>query len=135
MNLNTIVEVKRPHSVEQLDWREGHAWLAGGTWLFSNRCLNEVPDIMPVGWHAAAEPLWIFQLQLRGLSGTQCPWAYKCVWEPEEDAFKGLLGLVLARKQESACRSPGPRGSRSRAPRLPSMLLQPLGEPSAVQKV
>lgn len=83
---------------------------------------------------AVAEPLWIFQLQLRVLPGTQCPRAYKCVWEPEEDAFKGLLGLVLAGKQESACRSPGPHGSRRWAPRLPSRLLPLLGEPSAVQK-
>ncbi len=36
MNLNTITEVKRPLSPAEIpEWREGYAWLAGGTWLFS----------------------------------------------------------------------------------------------------
>jgi CO/xanthine dehydrogenase FAD-binding subunit len=36
VNLNTITTVKRPHSLEEIDgWRSGNAWLAGGTWLFS----------------------------------------------------------------------------------------------------
>ena len=36
MNLNTVTEVKRPSSAEEIaEWREGYAWLAGGTWLFS----------------------------------------------------------------------------------------------------
>jgi CO/xanthine dehydrogenase FAD-binding subunit len=36
MDLNTIAEVKRPASADQItQWREGYAWLAGGTWLFS----------------------------------------------------------------------------------------------------
>ncbi|MGH6866211.1 MAG: FAD binding domain-containing protein [Methyloceanibacter sp.] len=36
MNLNTITEVKRPTSPGVIpEWREGYAWLAGGTWLFS----------------------------------------------------------------------------------------------------
>jgi CO/xanthine dehydrogenase FAD-binding subunit len=36
MNLNTIAEVKRPASADQItEWRDGYAWLAGGTWLFS----------------------------------------------------------------------------------------------------
>ena len=35
MNLNTIAEVKRPKSFEEIEWRDGHAWLGGGTWLFS----------------------------------------------------------------------------------------------------
>ena len=36
MNLNTIVEVKRPISLAEVGpWRAGYAWLAGGTWLFS----------------------------------------------------------------------------------------------------
>jgi CO/xanthine dehydrogenase FAD-binding subunit len=36
MNLNTITEVKRPTTADQIDqWRDGYAWLAGGTWLFS----------------------------------------------------------------------------------------------------
>ena len=36
MNLNTVVEVKRPASANEItQWRDGYAWLAGGTWLFS----------------------------------------------------------------------------------------------------
>src|SRR5918999_143127 len=37
VNLNTITEVRRVtgNGDEDLDWREGDSWLAGGTWLFS----------------------------------------------------------------------------------------------------
>jgi CO/xanthine dehydrogenase FAD-binding subunit len=36
MNLNTITEVRRPSSADQItQWRDNYAWLAGGTWLFS----------------------------------------------------------------------------------------------------
>jgi CO/xanthine dehydrogenase FAD-binding subunit len=36
MNLNTITEVKRPAAADQItQWRDSYAWLAGGTWLFS----------------------------------------------------------------------------------------------------
>jgi CO/xanthine dehydrogenase FAD-binding subunit len=36
MNLDTIGEVKRPGTADQItQWRTGYAWLAGGTWLFS----------------------------------------------------------------------------------------------------
>jgi CO/xanthine dehydrogenase FAD-binding subunit len=36
MNLNTIVEVKRPASADEIRvWCDGYAWLGGGTWLFS----------------------------------------------------------------------------------------------------
>jgi len=36
MDINTIAEVRRPASADQVtQWRDGYAWLAGGTWLFS----------------------------------------------------------------------------------------------------
>jgi CO/xanthine dehydrogenase FAD-binding subunit len=36
MDLNTVVDVQRPSSSDQVtQWRDGYAWLAGGTWLFS----------------------------------------------------------------------------------------------------
>ncbi len=36
MNLNTVIEIKRPASADEItQWRVGYAWLAGGTWLFS----------------------------------------------------------------------------------------------------
>ncbi|NXY94804.1 FAD binding domain-containing protein [Streptomyces sp. BR123] len=42
MDLNTITEVVRhPSERPTDDWREGDAWLAGGTWLFS----AEQPDL------------------------------------------------------------------------------------------
>ena len=35
MDLNTIAEIAHPKDDHAIDWREGDAWLAGGTWLFS----------------------------------------------------------------------------------------------------
>ena len=36
MDLNTVAEVARPRTRDEAPtWREGDAWLAGGTWLFS----------------------------------------------------------------------------------------------------
>ena len=36
MNLNTVTDIKRPKSADEIrQWRDGFAWLAGGTWLFS----------------------------------------------------------------------------------------------------
>lgn len=36
MDLNTIREVRRPSDASEIeDWKPGFAWLAGGTWLFS----------------------------------------------------------------------------------------------------
>lgn len=53
MNLNTIVEVKRPSSAEQIgQWRDGYAWLAGGTWLFSEPqvATSTLIDLDSLGW-------------------------------------------------------------------------------------
>jgi CO/xanthine dehydrogenase FAD-binding subunit len=55
MNLNTVREVKRPTSVEQItDWRDGYAWLAGGTWLFSEPqvATDTLIDLEKLGWPA-----------------------------------------------------------------------------------
>ena len=36
MNLSTITGIKRPSSADEITrWHPGYAWLAGGTWLFS----------------------------------------------------------------------------------------------------
>jgi CO/xanthine dehydrogenase FAD-binding subunit len=36
MDLNTVTAIKRPTSLDEVpDWQQGYAWLAGGTWLFS----------------------------------------------------------------------------------------------------
>ena len=54
MNLNTIVEVKRPKSFDQIEWRDGHAFLAGGTWLFSEPQLriDTLVDLEQFDWPA-----------------------------------------------------------------------------------
>ncbi len=53
MNLNTITEVKRPTSADQItQWRDGYAWLAGGTWLFSEPqvATDTLIDLDKLGW-------------------------------------------------------------------------------------
>ena len=55
MNLYTIKEVKRPTSPDQItEWRDGYAWLAGGTWLFSEPQINTdtLIDLDSFGWKA-----------------------------------------------------------------------------------
>ncbi|MGW2405030.1 FAD binding domain-containing protein [Streptomyces sp. NPDC001739] len=56
MDLNTITDVVRPPSDRPgADWREGDAWLAGGTWLFSveQPDLRRLIDLTALRW----EPL------------------------------------------------------------------------------
>ena len=55
MNLNTVTEVKRPQSAEEIiDWPEGYAWLAGGTWLFSTPQVDThtLIDLQSLRWPA-----------------------------------------------------------------------------------
>ena len=57
MDLNTIAEVKRPASADQItQWREGYAWLAGGTWLFSEPqfSTDTLIDLEQLKWPALA---------------------------------------------------------------------------------
>lgn len=56
MDLNTITEVvRRPAGHPGVDWREGDAWLAGGTWLYSMEQpgLRRLIDLTALPW----EPL------------------------------------------------------------------------------
>jgi CO/xanthine dehydrogenase FAD-binding subunit len=58
MDLNTITEIIQPsRDGGFVDWREGDAWLAGGTWLFSEPQaeLRRLIDLQRLGW----EPLTI----------------------------------------------------------------------------
>lgn len=55
MNLNTIIDVKRPKSLDEVrGWRSGNAWLAGGTWLFSEPQVHTdtLIDLETLGWPA-----------------------------------------------------------------------------------
>ena len=55
MDLNTIKEVAHPHKREQLPvWTAGDAWLAGGTWLFSEPQvhLTRLIDLADFKWPA-----------------------------------------------------------------------------------
>jgi CO/xanthine dehydrogenase FAD-binding subunit len=55
MNLNTVTEVKRPASTKEIpEWREGYAWLAGGTWLFSTPQIatHTLIDLEALRWPA-----------------------------------------------------------------------------------
>lgn len=53
MDLNTITEVTRPKARGELSgWREGDAFLGGGTWLFSESQpkLRRLVDLSALGW-------------------------------------------------------------------------------------
>ena len=53
MDLNTITAVARPKARSDLPvWTAGDAWLAGGTWLFSEpqAHLNRLVDLAALGW-------------------------------------------------------------------------------------
>ena len=55
MDLNTITEVVRPGRREVLpQWQDGDAWLAGGTWLFSEPQpqLRRLVDLATLAWPA-----------------------------------------------------------------------------------
>jgi CO/xanthine dehydrogenase FAD-binding subunit len=55
MDLNTITEIARPHQrAEMPAWSTGDAWLAGGTWLFSEPQpkVSRLIDIADLGWPA-----------------------------------------------------------------------------------
>lgn len=70
LDLNTIKEIARPTSQNRsIDWREGDAWLAGGTWLFSELQphLRRLIDLEGFGW----QPLTVTE---RGLQiAATCP--------------------------------------------------------------
>ncbi|MGA7808345.1 FAD binding domain-containing protein [Bradyrhizobium sp.] len=55
MDLNTITEVARPQTRSELPvWTAGDAWLAGGTWLFSEpqASLTRLIDLVDLKWPA-----------------------------------------------------------------------------------
>ena len=53
MDLNTLIDVVRQSSDPPgADWRAGDAWLAGGTWLFSEPrpTAHRLVDLTGLGW-------------------------------------------------------------------------------------
>src|SRR5271163_1562411 len=57
MNLNTVTALRHPRSAEEIaEWRNGLAWLAGGTWLFSEPqpATDTLIDLGPLDWQAVA---------------------------------------------------------------------------------
>jgi CO/xanthine dehydrogenase FAD-binding subunit len=55
MDLNNITEIARPRQRADLPvWSTGDAWLAGGTWLFSEPqpTISRLIDITELGWQA-----------------------------------------------------------------------------------
>lgn len=79
MDLNTIVSVKRPrHRAELSEYSAGDAWLAGGTYLFSEPQpdLRRLVDLTDLGW----EPLVVSE---QGLSiAATCKVATLNAFEP-----------------------------------------------------
>jgi CO/xanthine dehydrogenase FAD-binding subunit len=57
VNLNTIKEVMQPRSADEIvKWRDGYAWLAGGTWLFSTPQIatDTLIDLRSLHWPSLA---------------------------------------------------------------------------------
>lgn len=55
MDLNTVSEVARPSARDEIpDWRDSDAWLAGGTWLFSEPQpdVRRLIDLEGLGWES-----------------------------------------------------------------------------------
>jgi len=55
MDLNTVTEIARPRQRRELSaWQPGDAWLAGGTWLFSEPqpAVTRLIDIAELDWPA-----------------------------------------------------------------------------------
>jgi CO/xanthine dehydrogenase FAD-binding subunit len=53
MDLNTITEIRRPADSDAIrEWKKGYAWLAGGTWLFSEPQIDThtLIDLEPLNW-------------------------------------------------------------------------------------
>jgi CO/xanthine dehydrogenase FAD-binding subunit len=86
MNLNTVTEVKQPLLAEEVaEWRDGYAWLAGGTWLFSTPQFgtHTLIDLQSLRWPAlqvSADGLEISATcTLAELARFEAPAAWKAV--------------------------------------------------------
>ena len=115
MNLNTIAEVKRPTSADQIThWRDGYAWLAGGTWLFSEPQISTdtLIDLERLNWPAlGASPagldiaatcrvaeLYRSPVQTSGVRSRSCASAATRFWRHSRS------GMLPPSAATSACR-------------------------------
>ena len=60
MNLNTVTALRHPRSAAEItDWSSGVAWLAGGTWLFSEPqpVTDTLIDLGHLDWPALLQAL------------------------------------------------------------------------------
>lgn len=95
MNLHTITAVQRPRSTDEIGPRQaGDAWLAGGTWLFSEPQphLRRLIDLQQLGWPALS-------LSAKGLDiAATCRLA-------DLYAYKGDSGWAAAPLIQACCES------------------------------
>ena len=82
MNLNTVTALRQPSSAAEIrEWRDGYAWLAGGTWLFSEPqpATDTLVDLDHLGWPA-------LEASLAGLEiGATCRIAELYRFEPPRE--------------------------------------------------
>lgn len=93
MDLPNIETYIRPDNIQNItNWGEGWAWLAGGTWLFSEPQphLKALVDMQPLGWS---------EIEVKGnnlVIGATCPLIklqeYK--WEKEWTATSGFKSAI-----------------------------------------
>lgn len=95
MDLHTIETYLRPTDLEAVqNWKQGYAWLAGGTWLFSEPqpALNTLVDLEPLGWSE-------IELNDEGLAiGATCTFAQllNYPWPVEWEAIAVIKSAISA---------------------------------------
>jgi CO/xanthine dehydrogenase FAD-binding subunit len=88
MNLNTIVDVKRPRTLDEIQgWRAGNAWLGGGTWLFSEPQIHTdtLIDLETLNWPSLTTTDEHLEI------GATCRIAELYAFEPPADWRAGAL--------------------------------------------
>jgi CO/xanthine dehydrogenase FAD-binding subunit len=88
MNLNTVREIKRPRSADEIrQWRDGDAWLGGGTWLFSEPQIatDTLIDLETLGWQAIASGSGGIEI------GATCKIAELYAFRPPDEWKSGAL--------------------------------------------
>jgi CO/xanthine dehydrogenase FAD-binding subunit len=95
MDLHTIETYLRPSNLESVpNWKPGWAWLAGGTWLFSEPqpALNTLVDLEPLNWSE-------IEIEQDCVAiGATCTFAQllNYPWQPEWLAAQAFQGAVSA---------------------------------------